>query len=44
MWRQLEDTASLDAECVRAAEEAMHVAAKYETRCEALAALVEYAA
>jgi len=44
MWRQLEDTASLDAECVRAAEEAMHEAVKHDTRCEALAALAEYAA
>jgi hypothetical protein len=33
----------LDAECVQAAEEAMHVAAKYTTRCEALAALQEFA-
>jgi hypothetical protein len=40
---RVEDTASLDAECVRAAEEAMQQAAKYETRCEALAALVEFA-
>jgi len=39
----MEDTASLDAECVQAAEEAMHEAAKYETRCEALVALVEQA-
>jgi hypothetical protein len=40
---RMEGTASLDAECVRAMEEAMHEAAKYETRCEALAALVEFA-
>ncbi len=40
---RMEDTASLDAQCVQAAEEAMHEAAKYETRCEALAALVEHA-
>jgi vacuolar-type H+-ATPase subunit I/STV1 len=40
---RLEDTASFDAECVLAAEEAMHEAAKYETRCEALAALVAIA-
>jgi len=36
-------TASLDAECVRAAEVAMHEAAKYDTHCEALAARVEVA-
>ena len=41
--RLVEDTASLDAEYVQAAEEAMHEAAKYESRCEALAALVEIA-
>jgi hypothetical protein len=40
---RVEDTASLDAECVQAAEEAMHEAAKYASRCEALAALVEFA-
>jgi len=40
---EMKDTASLDAECVRAAEEAMREASKYETRCEALAALVEVA-
>ena len=40
---RVEDTASLDEECVRAAEEAMHEAAKYETRCEALASLVGFA-
>jgi hypothetical protein len=39
----MEDTASLDAECVQAVEEAMYEAAKYESRCEALAALVEHA-
>ena len=33
----------MDAECVRAVEEAMQAAAKYEARCEALAALVEFA-
>jgi hypothetical protein len=40
---RVEDTASLDAECMQAAEEAMHIAAKYASRCESLAALVELA-
>jgi hypothetical protein len=40
---RMEDTARLDAECMRAVEEAMHEAAKYESRCEELAALVEFA-
>jgi hypothetical protein len=40
---RMEDTESLDAECMRAVVEAMHEAAKYESRCEVLAALVEFA-